>query len=481
MSATPTLDELGFTLARNDLTAYTIARNPRYRPSNVHRAIARAYNRVLRGDCKRLLVFAPPRHGKSELGSRSLPAAFLGHHPDKEVMHISYAGTFAEEFGRTVRNQLASPMYSHIFPGVSLADDSKAVDRFNTNHGGAYYAVGLDGPVVGRGAHLLLLDDFIRERADALSEAKRRKRLSWFQSAAYPRLMDDAAIVVTITRWSEEDLDAWLISELQDEGWEVVILRAIAEEDDILGREVGEALWPERYPIERLLQIKKAIGSFEFEAQYQQRPQPLDGALWQKPWWKRHPAGALPEPISAYYLSWDTGWRDTVEAADSAWVLAGIGRTASYIIDWESKGYEFPALKRRVKEVAQQFRHLKLAGILIENKASGIALLQDLKIESGAPFIGVEPDEKKQVRWIRNLPCVEAGRWSVPHGPKGDAFIDRMARVGSSSVKVDLADAFSQLSDEIRGKWIFMDPERELDATLKKRPTLAQLNRPTGQ
>lgn len=182
--------------AHSRLLSYAAAQFPGYRIGWHHREIAKKLQAVERGEIKRLMISMPPRHGKSMLASEYFPAWFLGRNPDKYIIAASYAQELADDFGRKVRNQLSDTTFQCIFPGCKLADDSTSAKRFNTESGGSYFAVGAGGPITGRGAHLLLIDDPIKNREDAESETMRRKLWDWYTSTAYTRLMPDAAVVV---------------------------------------------------------------------------------------------------------------------------------------------------------------------------------------------------------------------------------------------------------------------------------------------
>jgi hypothetical protein len=203
------------------LISYAAYQWPGYRDAAHHRLIARHLEAVERGDITRLMITMPPRHGKSMLASEFFPAWYLGRNPDHYVVTATYAQELADDFGRKVKNQIEDPLYQAIFPGVGLADDSKSAKRFHIDGAiggyehaisqrGAFYAVGVGGPLTGRGAHLLLIDDPVKNREDAESEVIRRKVKDWYTSTAYTRLMPGGRIVVIQTRWHEDDLTGWL-------------------------------------------------------------------------------------------------------------------------------------------------------------------------------------------------------------------------------------------------------------------------------
>lgn len=269
------------------LIAYAAMQWPSYRDAPHHRLIARHLEAVERGDIQRLMITMPPRHGKSMLASEFFPAWYMGRNPDHYVVAATYAQELADDFGRKVKNQIEDPLFQAIFPGVGLADDSKSAKRFHVegavggletalNQKGAYYAVGVGGPLTGRGAHLLLIDDPVKNREEAESEVIRKKTKDWYTSTAYTRLMPGGRIVVIQTRWHEDDLAGWLQAEHEHEGWVVLNLPAISD--------AGEALWSEQYPIDALERIKLALPPRDWSALYQQRPSPETGDYFKREW-----------------------------------------------------------------------------------------------------------------------------------------------------------------------------------------------------
>lgn len=256
---------------RLSLLEYAKYQCPSYRPAAHQRLIADKLEAVERGDIKRLAIFMPPRHGKSMFASEDFPAWYLGRNPTHHVISATYSQQLADDFGRKVRNQLRSEEFDEIFPGVGLRGDSHSVRRFHTAQGGVYYGAGIGGPITGRGAHLLLIDDPVKSRTDASSPTRRQQTWDWYTSVAYTRLMPGAAIVLIQTRWDPDDLAGRVLRHAADEGWEVLSLPAIDAH--------GAALWPEAYPIERLEEIRRQIGPRDWSALYQQEPAARDGGV----------------------------------------------------------------------------------------------------------------------------------------------------------------------------------------------------------
>lgn len=262
--------------ARNSLLGFTEFTNPLYQRAGHHQQICAKLEAVERGEIDRLMIFMPPRHGKSELASKRFPAWCLGRHPQRQIIAASYNSDLANDFGRNVRNIVAEPEFAQVFPTVSLAPDSQAANRMNTNHGGAYVAAGVGTAVTGRGAHIALIDDPFKDREEADSERRRDTVWDWYRSTLYTRLMPGGAIVLIQTRWHEDDLAGRLLEQEPDQ-WEVLELPALKD---------GKALWPEWYDVPALERIKATIGQREWSALYQQQPQPDDGTFFQRAWFK---------------------------------------------------------------------------------------------------------------------------------------------------------------------------------------------------
>jgi len=299
-----------------DFTQFTL---PTYRPANHHRLIAERLEAVERGEIDRLMIFMPPRHGKSELASRRFPAWYLGRNPDRSVIAASYNSDLASDFGREVRNIVASGEYKAVFDST-LAQDSQAANRWHTNQSGSYVAAGVGTAVTGRGAHILLIDDPVKDREEADSELRRQRVWEWFTSTAYTRLAPNGAIVLIQTRWHEDDLAGRLL-EAKGDTWEVLDLPALHND---------KALWPEAYDRSALERIRQAIGPRDWSALYQQSPSPDEGVYFKRDWFSWY--DRLPANLYFYggsdYAVTDQGGDYTVH------VVAGIDHNQDiYVVD----------------------------------------------------------------------------------------------------------------------------------------------------
>ena len=263
--------------AQRDLIAFTEYTFSRYRAARHHRLIAGQLERLLTGEVDRLMLLVPPRHGKSELASRRFPAFYLGYHPDRQFLSVSATADLAADFGRDVRNLISGAEYGSLFETV-LAPDSHAKGKWHTSAGGLYYSVGIGGAVLGRGAHVMLIDDPFASMEEALSEVTRKTVWDWYTGTAYNRLMPGGSIVVINHRMHEDDLAGRLLAQQAAGGdrWEVVELPAIDEE--------GAALWPEAYPIAALERFRRNTQPRFWSALYQQRPSPETGDFFKADW-----------------------------------------------------------------------------------------------------------------------------------------------------------------------------------------------------
>lgn len=278
-----TTEEAAFALARDNFAAYMRLMFPLFERAPHLDALIQVLHEVDTGATDRLIVLMPPRHGKTMCTSQFFPSWYLGRHPTEYVIVASYAQGLADDIGRRVRNNVADPMHTRIFPECTLAADSAAADRFFTTMGGAMFAVGRGGPITGRGAHCLIVDDPIKDRAEAHSETIRKQLHEWFTSVAYTRLMPGGKVIVIQTLWHEDDLAGWLQREHMDDGWKVIRFPAIAETDEGWRKE-GEALWPKRFPLRQLNRVRKAIGESDFMSLYQQRCVSEGGMMFKTTW-----------------------------------------------------------------------------------------------------------------------------------------------------------------------------------------------------
>jgi predicted phage terminase large subunit-like protein len=257
-----------------------------YKPQRFHRVIGASLEEVERAAYRRVMINVGPRQGKTTLASRMFPAWYIGRHPDRSLIIATYNEHYSWDLGRAVRDVMVTPQYRQVFPHVEIKVGACAVNRIETTQGGVIFAVGRGSSITGRGAHCILLDDPIKDRTEADSIITRERLWVWYNQVLRTRLMDDTGTIVIIqTRWTEDDLVGRLIDPLNayyqvDEAkqWRKIDLPALAEENDLLGRAVGEPLWPERFSKQYLEEIRTSDPR-GFAALYQGRPAPREGAF----------------------------------------------------------------------------------------------------------------------------------------------------------------------------------------------------------
>jgi predicted phage terminase large subunit-like protein len=233
------------------------------------------------------MITMPPRHGKSLFASCFFPAWYLATFPDRRVILASYEASFASSWGRKARD-LMERVGKRLFD-LQIRSDSKAADHWDLlDHAGGMQTCGIGGALTGKGADLLIIDDPVKNAEEANSITMREKTWTWYTSTAYTRLEPGGALIIIQTRWHEDDLSGRILQQAKESGekWDILNLPAIAEDGDILGRTVGEALWPERFDVLALETKKRVLGSYQFAALFQQRPAPAEGGLFKKSWFR---------------------------------------------------------------------------------------------------------------------------------------------------------------------------------------------------
>lgn len=301
-------------LARRRLLDFILFNFPEYKVNWHHKLLIEKLEQVERGELKRLIVTMPPRHGKSEIVSVQFPAWLIGRDKNRNVIEASYSGDLAVDFGRQVRNIIAGDKYKHLF-NVTLAEDSQAKGKWNTNGRGAYNAVGVGGATTGKGADFLIIDDPIKNRQDAESEVIRESTWNWYTSTALTRLSPDGAVIVVMTRWHDADLVGRIERSENFSKWDVVHLPAIATEDEP-NRKKGEALWADFFTLDKLEVIKQDIGSYDWSALYQGNPMDSDSQEFRKEMLHYRSEDDLKDKRLNRYLTVDLAFSDKETADD---------------------------------------------------------------------------------------------------------------------------------------------------------------------
>jgi predicted phage terminase large subunit-like protein len=366
--------------------------------------VADKLEQIESGEIKRLMLFMPPRHGKSELCSIRFPAWYLGRNQQKQIIGCSYAENLAYTFSYAIRETISTNSYQRLWP-IQL--DTSGSVRWQLagkdNKRSSYIAAGVGGGITGEGADLLIIDDPVKNAEEAESETYREKVYQWYITTARTRLQPDASIIIVQTRWHMADLAGRLLEDAardpQADQWDVVALPAINE---------NQALWPERYPTPTLTNIRATIGSRAFESLYQGNPVAAEGNVFKREWWKYYKV----RPIFRNVVhSWDTAFKDKTTSDYSVGTVWGVTNNAYYLLDVIRVKAELPELKRMCMAAYERDQP---SAVYIEDAASGQSLIQELKRETRLPIIPVKVDKDKSIRAYAVTPVIESGRVLLP-------------------------------------------------------------------
>lgn len=410
-----------------------------------HKLMADKFERIAKGELRRVIINMPPRHTKSEFASYLLPSWFLGRSPDKKVIQTSHTAELAVGFGRKVRNLVGSDVYKDVFPNVGLQADSKAAGRWSTNHGGEYFAIGVGGAVTGKGADLLIIDDPHSEQEAKLAMTDPSifdSVYEWYTSGPRQRLQPGGSIVIVMTRWSTKDLTGRILkSSIEDEKvneWEIIELPALLPS--------GNPLWPEFWPIEELEALKAELPVSKWNAQYQQKPTSEEGAIIKREWWKMWEA-ERPPSCEFIIQSWDTAFTKNNRSDYSACTTWGVfhpdeGPDAHVILlDAFKERMEFPELKRKAFEM---WKDWEPDAFVVEAKAAGAPLIYELR-QMGIPVQEFTPsrgnDKVVRVNAVSDL--FSSGKVWAPRKRWAEEVMEEIAGFPYSD-NDDLTDSTTQ-------------------------------------
>ena len=456
---------LAFDKAKDDFMVFTNYVWPNFIHGEHHVKMARAFERVATGQCKRLIINMPPRHTKSEFASYLLPAWFLGKFPEKKVIQTSHTAELAVGFGRKVRNLVDSDVYKDIFPAVGLQADSKAAGRWATNKGGDYFAIGVGGAVTGKGADILIIDDPHSEQEAALSETNPEiydKTYEWYTSGPRQRLQPGGAIIIVMTRWSKKDLTGQVIkaaTQREGEEWEVIDFPALLP--------TGRPLWPEFWSKIELEALKNELPHAKWMAQYMQQPTSDVSAIVKREWWK---IWEHDDPPQCEFLiqSWDTAFLKTQRSDYSActtWGVfyhpddRGIDQANIILLNAVKKRMEFPELKQRAYE---EWKDWQPDAMIVEAKAAGSPLIFELRA-MGIPVQEFTPSKgnDKIARLNAVADLFASGHVWVPNTHWAEELVEEVASFPSGEHD-DLVDSMTQaLLRYRRGGFIRLESDYE--------------------
>ncbi len=384
-------------------------------------AMSYALTLVMQGEIKRLIIAVPPRHLKSICSSVALPAYILGHNPTRRIICVSYSEALARKHANDCRAVMRSNLYRRVFPRTRISSDKDTELEFMTTERGSRLATSVGGTLTGRGGNLVIIDDPLKPQ-DAYSEASREHLNHWYANTLLSRLDNKAndPIVVVMQRLHPDDLVGHL---LEQRNWTILNLPAIAEEEQLIPlgpgrvfrRLPGNILHPERESREVLMEIRQAMGSLDFAAQYQQQPVPPTGVMVNWSWFSSYDTCPEYRRGDRIILSWDTA-QSVSELADyTACVVLQIRREAVYVLDVVRERLDYPSLRRKALSTYHQWRRTGLnCSIVIENKGSGMSLVQDLRRQN-IFALPVNPSGDKIMRMHGQTARIEAGGVFLPH------------------------------------------------------------------
>lgn len=413
--------------ARDSLSAFATRMYRHYESSHHIRLLVAELEWAARTPDARLIVTMPPRHSKSLHVSEHLPAWYLGNHPDRRVIGASHTADLAYTFSRRVRNKLEHPSWP--FPRLRLAGDKSAVKAWDiAGHYGGYYAVGRGGAPAGHGGDLLVIDDPFKNAADAASQTSRDAVWEWYRESLRTRIEPGGSIVLTATRWHDDDLTGRILEAEKGGGepWRHLHMPAISD--------AGSALWPERWPVEALRKIQAAVGEHAWQAQYQGAPSVPEGNIFKSRWWRfwqragdelppvrvkigdsaYHEADQfiLPKNLDQQIQSWDMAFKDTKSGSFVVGQVWGKSGADVFLLDQVRDQMAFPDTVDAVRVLSRSWP--KTHEKYVEDKANGPAVIATLQHEVPG-LLPVTPEGGKEARANAVTWMVNAGNVYLPH------------------------------------------------------------------
>jgi predicted phage terminase large subunit-like protein len=477
-------------LARQDFFWFCRFVMPDFEVNWHHRLLSKYIDKFVNGEITRLMIFAPPRHGKSQMVSRLLPAYILGKISKPTVMAASYAAALARKMNVDVQRFMDTPEYQMVFPHLALGADNVRTGSFKPKRNadyfeicerddatgeqgrvyGSYSCAGVGGPLTGMGATHAIIDDPIKDAKEADSARIQDNKLNWYQSVLYTRLEQPGSILVMHTRWNQKDLAGSLLdiskNDPEADQWVVLNLPAIVEDDTPLHpddpRDVGEALWPSRFDAQRLKRIRASISPRWWNALYMGSPTEAGGKIFKQTWFKViqsldevNYTQDLEKIVFSLDMTFDEGEQaDYVVIMVIAKLRANIfnAQPARYVVldqfreqvDFVDSLQGFTTLRRR---------HPACLDIWVEAKANGNAILSILKktdVGKGLRLRYITPTRNKVLRYQAVAPIVEQGRVYVLNTPSLAPFLPELGAVPNAA-NDDQADAFTQALLEWEG------------------------------
>ena len=447
----------------NDFLGFVKHVWPEFIEGKHHKKIAEKFNRLAKGEIKRLIINMPPRHTKSEFASFLLPSWMVGRKPDLKIIQTTHTTELAIRFGRKAKTLIDSPEYQQIFK-TRLREDSQAAGKWETAQGGEYYAAGVGSAITGRGADLLIIDDPHSEQ-DALNMSAMERAYEWYTSGPRQRLQPGGAIVVVMTRWNMKDLTGMLIKsqkELKSDKWEIIEFPAIMPS--------GKPVWPEYWKKEELESVKASLSIGKWNAQWMQNPTAEEGSLIKREWWKVWDKPFIP-PLQHVIQSYDTAYLKKETADFTAITTWGVFYPSEdspanlILLDSFKERVEFPELR---KEAFRQYRYWNPETVIIEAKAAGLPLTYELR-KAGIPVINYTPSkgQDKHARVNAVSPLFESGIIWAPEEKFAEEVIEECASFPYGDHD-DLVDSTTQAIMRFRQGGFVIHPDDYKDEPLAR-------------
>ena len=436
---------------------------PEFIEGKHHKKISEKFNKLAKGEIKRLIINMPPRHTKSEFASYLLPSWMVGRKPDLKIIQTTHTTELAIRFGRKAKLLIDSPEYQQVFK-TRLREDSQAAGKWETEQGGEYYAAGVGSAITGRGADLLIIDDPHSEQ-DALNVQALERAYEWYTSGPRQRLQPGGAIVVVMTRWNMKDLTGMLLKsqkELKSDKWEIIEFPAIMPS--------GKPVWPQYWKLDELESVKASLSVGKWNAQWMQNPTAEEGSLIKREWWQVWDKGYIP-PLQHIIQSYDTAYLKKETSDYSAITTWGVfypdddSPANLILLDAFKDRLEFPELK---KEAWDQYRYWNPETVIVEAKASGMPLTYELR-KMGIPVINYTPSkgQDKHARVNAVAPLFEAGVIWAPDEKFAEEVIEECASFPYGDHD-DLVDSTTQAIMRFRQGGFITHPEDEKQDSLPR-------------
>jgi len=423
-----------------------------YQPNWHIEVIADALEKCRSGDIRRLIINVPPRSLKSHCVAVAFVAYLLGHEPSAQIVCASYAQDLADKHSLDCRTVMMDDFYQKTFR-TRISRQKNTTAEFATEEKGFRMATSVGGTLTGRGGDYLIVDD-PHKPEEALSDSRRKTAIEWFDHTLRSRLnsQTEGRIILIMQRLHEDDLSGHL---LKQGGWTVLSFPAIAEEDETytvknlagactFSRRRGEALHPLRQPLESLENLRREIGEYVFAGQYQQRPTPLGGGMVKAEWFRRYQAGQTLGTFERVVQSWDTANKATELSDYSVCTTWGIRFGFLYLLHVFRERLEYPALKRMVRYQASRYGP---SVILIEDKASGTQLIQDLRAEHLHSVRAYQSSLDKIMRMHAATGSIEGGFVHLPDQAEWLAVFLHEVTTFPNGRHDDQVDSMSQAID----------------------------------